>query len=72
MISQLDHMVMEGGKGDGMYKAGFPQSFYFDIVLHCIWQPMVLDSESEKNYKLDRSIKKTLIRLNSYVRNVLV
>ena len=51
MISQLDHMVMEGGKGDGMYKAGFPQSFFLQcwIVLHGIWQTLVLESESEKS-----------------------
>jgi hypothetical protein len=37
MISQLDHMVMEGGKGDGMYKDKFR-----DILLNQCEQHMAL------------------------------
>lgn len=37
MISQLDHMVMEGGKGDGMYKDKFR-----DILMNQCEQHMAL------------------------------
>ncbi len=37
MISQLDHMVMEGGRGDGMYKDKFR-----DILLNQCEQHMAL------------------------------
>ena len=34
MISQLDHMVMEGGRGDGMYKDKFREILFNQCEQH--------------------------------------